>query len=233
MTTHPVKSTLTNDKYLPLASTGESIMKMKYIALTTLTLSLPLLAHADNGKMSDFIDPNTVTVTTQAEAAKTEQKDNDAATLAYSLGLKDKSFIFAKTPKARAEKVRKKKRKAGYRTSTRTPGAQIDERMTFASGSAQLNQRTKQRVSTLADVYKQHKEIQQIVITGHTDTVGNNANNMALSRARAQSVKQQLVAFGVPAHKISAHGYGETQLLPGIPGTASANRRVEYSIVKR
>lgn len=206
-------------------------MKMKYIAITSIALSLPVLANADNGTLADFIDPATVSVVTKEEANIKQQKDTDAATLAFSLGLKDKGFIFARTAKARKTKIRQKKRKAGYRTSARS-GAQIDERMTFSSGSSQLSQQTKQRVATLADVYKQHKEIQKILITGHTDTVGDDTRNMALSNARAQSVKQQLVAFGVPAHKISASGYGETSLLPNISGTASANRRVEYSIVK-
>jgi outer membrane protein OmpA-like peptidoglycan-associated protein len=46
----------------------------------------------------------------------------------------------------------------------------------------------------------------RIVITGHTDTVGGNKYNQALSERRAASVKTAMVGLGVSAADISTIG---------------------------
>jgi outer membrane protein OmpA-like peptidoglycan-associated protein len=51
-----------------------------------------------------------------------------------------------------------------------------------------------------------------ILVTGHTDTSGSAAYNLALSERRADSVKKALVAQGIPAAGIEASGKGETVL---------------------
>jgi outer membrane protein OmpA-like peptidoglycan-associated protein len=53
----------------------------------------------------------------------------------------------------------------------------------------------------------------RITATGHTDTSGPEAYNMALSLRRANAVKDALVREGVPANQISAVGVGEKDLL--------------------
>ena len=51
-----------------------------------------------------------------------------------------------------------------------------------------------------------------MVITGHTDTVGSGASNDALSAQRAQEVRQMLVGRAFPAERIEAAGRGEREL---------------------
>jgi len=51
-----------------------------------------------------------------------------------------------------------------------------------------------------------------MVITGHTDTVGSGASNDALSAQRAQEVRQMLVGRQFPAERIEAAGRGEREL---------------------
>jgi len=53
----------------------------------------------------------------------------------------------------------------------------------------------------------------RITATGHTDTSGPEAYNMALSLRRANAVKQQLVRDGVPDQAIQVIGRGEAGLL--------------------
>ena len=51
----------------------------------------------------------------------------------------------------------------------------------------------------------------KIQIGGHTDNVGKPADNLTLSNNRAKSVVTYLISKGIPAARLSAKGFGETQ----------------------
>ena len=72
----------------------------------------------------------------------------------------------------------------------------------------------------------------RITATGHTDTSGTEAYNMALSLRRANAVKDALVREGVPATAIAVVGRGEQGLLvqTGPNVREPQNRRVEIVI---
>ena len=72
----------------------------------------------------------------------------------------------------------------------------------------------------------------RITATGHTDTSGPEAYNMALSLRRANAVKDALVREGVPAQAITVIGRGEQGLLvqTGDGVREPQNRRVEIVI---
>lgn len=53
-------------------------------------------------------------------------------------------------------------------------------------------------------------EITQLKITGHTDRLGDDAYNMKLSEARAETIRQYLVAKNIPAERISTQGAGKS-----------------------
>ena len=58
---------------------------------------------------------------------------------------------------------------------------------------------------------KAHDDI-DLVLEGHTDSVGSDKYNMSLSDRRAKAVKAKLVAdYGIPAERVSAVGYGESR----------------------
>lgn len=69
----------------------------------------------------------------------------------------------------------------------------------------------------------------QITLTGHTDTVGSDKYNMALSLRRANAVKAVLVKQGIPANEIAVVGKGKADLLVPTPDGVREpkNRRVE------
>ena len=69
----------------------------------------------------------------------------------------------------------------------------------------------------------------RIDLTGHTDRAGSDKYNMALSLKRANAVKDQLVALGVPAAQISVVGKGESEPMVATPDGVREpqNRRVE------
>ncbi len=72
----------------------------------------------------------------------------------------------------------------------------------------------------------------KVLITGHTDNVGNDASNMTLSLNRANSVRSWLIEKGISAERIRAEGRGETQ--PRASNDTeegrAQNRRIEFVV---
>jgi OOP family OmpA-OmpF porin len=54
-------------------------------------------------------------------------------------------------------------------------------------------------------------DIEMVIATGHTDSVGSDAYNQKLSERRANAVKDYLASKGIPAAKITTIGKGESQ----------------------
>jgi OOP family OmpA-OmpF porin len=59
-------------------------------------------------------------------------------------------------------------------------------------------------------------------VQGHTDNVGDDAYNVKLSQARADSVRSYLLSKGIEATRLVAKGYGFHQ--PLVPNSTAANR---------
>ena len=72
----------------------------------------------------------------------------------------------------------------------------------------------------------------EVEVTGHTDTVGSEADNDRLSMSRAEEVLGWLASQGFDRSLMSAVGRGERQLMtPTLDNVASAaNRRVEVIV---
>ncbi|PPE73292.1 hypothetical protein C3942_13540 [Solimonas fluminis] len=75
----------------------------------------------------------------------------------------------------------------------------------------------------------------EVEIEGHTDSIGSDAYNLKLSKARANSVRDYLVSQGVQAGRLSAKGMGES-----VPVSSNKtdegraqNRRVEFKVIKQ
>ena len=54
-------------------------------------------------------------------------------------------------------------------------------------------------------------DLEMVIATGHTDSVGTDAYNQALSERRAAAVKDYLVSKGIPSAKVTTIGKGESQ----------------------
>ncbi len=102
--------------------------------------------------------------------------------------------------------------------------------LSFDTGSSAIRQDQAQTLQALAGamddlIAKNPKEV--FLIEGHTDAVGDEASNLALSDARAESVALALTeSFGVPPENMVTQGYGEADLAVDSQGANEANRRV-------
>jgi|GEM_PF-547269 len=101
--------------------------------------------------------------------------------------------------------------------------------ITFNTGSAAINPDQAQQLATLGKVisdYVRNNPREMFLIEGHTDTVGSDAVNLALSDRRAESVALALTEyFRVPPENLVVQGYGEQFLKVNQQGDIRANRR--------
>lgn len=70
-------------------------------------------------------------------------------------------------------------------------------------------------------------------IAGHTDNVGSPGFNLALSKQRAEAVRQYLIGKGIDGAQLSTTGYGDTQPVSANDDETgrAMNRRVDFRIV--
>ena len=101
----------------------------------------------------------------------------------------------------------------------------------FESGSDEFTEQSKQELKRLlAEMAR--RQASDIIVIGHTDLVGPDPSNDALSLQRAGRVKSMLVGMGVPAGRILTAGRGRREpLIPTANGVIEPrNRRVEISV---
>lgn len=108
----------------------------------------------------------------------------------------------------------------------------------FAFDSAELSSGGRQTLDALADDLNARRDaVTSVRIAGYTDRLGTHSYNRQLSERRARAVKDHLVARGVPADRITARGYGESDPVKDCPdqrrdaliACLAPNRRVEVS----
>jgi len=96
----------------------------------------------------------------------------------------------------------------------------------FALGSAALDATAEATVAEAAAAFLAGGS-PRIDLVGHADTTGSSAFNLQLSEERALSVRDALVAEGVPADAVTLEAVGDTQLIvPTPPGVAEQANRV-------
>lgn len=106
--------------------------------------------------------------------------------------------------------------------------------LTFEADGARLTPQARRALPRIAAILRDHPEI-TILLAGHTDTLGPADANLALSWARADSVRAALRQHGVADERMTAIGHGETRpkAPDDTPARRAANRRVEVSITGR
>lgn len=103
--------------------------------------------------------------------------------------------------------------------------------VTFKTNSAVITPTSKLALDS-AVAYLKARPNAAAEVRGHTDSVGNDEANMRLSKARAEAVRDYLIAGGIEAGRLTANGYGETEhIAPNdTPAGREQNRRVTLRI---
>ncbi len=101
----------------------------------------------------------------------------------------------------------------------------------FDFDSAMLQLDSQKKIKTMAEVFIQNPET-DILIVGHTDSIGSPEYNQKLSERRAFSLQQSLVDNGVAASRIESIGYGDARPIASNSTDEGrrANRRIEIRV---
>lgn len=106
----------------------------------------------------------------------------------------------------------------------------------FDLGKATIRKTSEPQLQKIVDVLKQYPTL-TLDIRSHTDSRQSDSSNMILSEKRAQSTKNWLISKGIDGDRLSAKGFGETQLVnkcvDGVKCTEQQhqqNRRSEFII---
>jgi len=107
-----------------------------------------------------------------------------------------------------------------------------EDHLKFEFDKADLRPQDRELLSRIAGIILTSHDY-TLHLDGHTDDVGSEAYNQALSERRAQAVRDYLVKAGLPASILTVGGHGKS--LPLVKGTSEAarakNRRVELGLV--
>jgi outer membrane protein OmpA-like peptidoglycan-associated protein len=99
----------------------------------------------------------------------------------------------------------------------------------FAFDSAKIAPSARPQLDALATGIKLLPPTQVVIVEGHTDAVGTEEYNLALSQRRAAAVKDYLVSVHhIDAARLKDIGYGLFRPIEGTDPVAAENRRVQF-----
>ena len=116
-------------------------------------------------------------------------------------------------------------------TMAALPGRPASFMLYFLEGKDELTEDSR---SELDKVFAElrRRPLPDIVVIGHTDTVGGLTYNDKLSLARAERLREMMVGMGIPPERVEAAGRGERELMVPTDDNVSEprNRRVEINV---
>ena len=116
-------------------------------------------------------------------------------------------------------------------TRAALPGRPATYLLYFLEGKDELTDESKAEMDKVLAELKR-RPLPDIMVIGHTDTVGGLPFNDQLSLARAVRMREMMIELGIPAERIQAAGRGKRELLIPTEDNVSEprNRRVEINV---
>lgn len=103
----------------------------------------------------------------------------------------------------------------------------------FDTEKYNINTKSQENLDKLASIFKEYPDT-NLLIVGHTDSSGNDAYNMTLSKNRAYAVTNYFKnEKGISSNRLTTHWFGEEQPIADNSTAAgrAQNRRVNIAIV--
>jgi len=176
-----------------------------------------------------------------ARQAKSAQADTRAAQAQSSAAQQQTASAEARTLKAQAGAADARQQTEQLQQQLAALQATQTERgmlvtlgdVLFETGRADVKPGAQASLAKLADFLQQNPS-RNVLIEGHTDSVGSAASNVVLSRRRADAVDVALEGLGLAASRTTTVGYGQDY--PVADNTSASNRalnrRVEIYIAE-
>ena len=130
------------------------------------------------------------------------------------------NFTLLRTDEKPVVKVRKQK-------------LSMKKKVSFEEGSAELSSKAKANLDYIVDALYNNLA-KKIRVESHVDNANDEADNVRITRARAQAVSNYLISKGISEDRISWEGVGSKK--PRVPNLTARgrkrNRRIEFHIVE-
>lgn len=200
------------------------------------------------GTIFDAVNKNRIQATldlVNLETGKTEfsmESDKDFGSYTIVLQVGVPYALFASKPgylpgsfsvRVNADSVRPEGIRRDMNLEPIRPGASITlQNLFFESGKADLLPASLGELRKIGRFLRLNPAL-KIEIGGHTDDVGQDADNLVLSQKRARAVVDHLQKQGILKERLSSKGFGETQ--PRFGNTTeegrAKNRRIEFRVL--
>lgn len=244
------------------ASSREDMTSMAYVATTRTQTAMSVaerkvarekLKELNQLRSEERLKARDLEISQEKNARKRAQMEREAALadaeasrLARESALADAETLrsereaaLAEAEALRAEKEETRKAAEALRLEMQALQAVKTERgmvmtlgdVLFSTGKAQLQAGAMSTIERLSEFLAEYTD-KTVLIEGHTDNVGADQYNQALSEKRAESVQNALLQLNVDPQRIDTIGYGESRPLAdnGTDAGRLKNRRVEIVI---
>ncbi len=104
----------------------------------------------------------------------------------------------------------------------------------FATNSFEINDTIKNVMQAFVEYLNQNRKL-HVVLQGHTDNIGSEVDNLALSESRAKTIFDYLVSKGVKPSRMSYKGYGSSRPIAsnGTEEGRAQNRRTVFVVTAK
>jgi outer membrane protein OmpA-like peptidoglycan-associated protein len=168
-----------------------------------------LLAHPEDGSVGEILVTNSLSSTPLNTAGASVQVSPDSPPVPVELGEAAIQDLFGAALSA-------------------LPQAAESFMLFFLPDKAVLNQESWDFLPELLEKI-QTRNACEVTVIGHTDTMGTADYNLQISLQRAEWMRDELVALGIPSERIHVEARGDTDLLISTADNVPElkNRRVE------
>jgi len=173
----------------------------------------------------------------EAELARLTQTSEELAQAKSQLQQREQQLADERERRAEAEKRAAEAAEmlakfATVKQESRGMVITLSGNVLFETNKSKLFPQAEVKLNEVAKALTQQDPDSKIVVEGHADSQGDDQHNLELSQARAEAVREYLIARGIAEDRIIAKGYGETRPIADnkSPEGRANNRRVEIVV---